>query len=137
MTYTPPPASAVRAEGAWLVKKIWARTLSGRDMNERPFVPYADGRSETVDLFESGDMLGNLQVTSATSRRIAIGFTRAKEALKGAAHHFGAKGRQGRDRGTGRFKPRGKGLPARPWLGVSKAWVDAVAARLVKLTKIG
>ena len=111
-----------KAAGLTLCAYIENRTLAGRDETGKAFAPYSPDyakyvkhRERPVDLHASGEMLGDLDVVVATSRRIGIGF-RSAVAEQRALYHDGLAGHDGK-RGSN---------PLRRFMGLQPSWVDAV-----------
>jgi hypothetical protein len=79
-----PTAEDMKAIGLLAIQRIWTRTKQGRDVDGRPFAPYADGyekqrtdagRPSRPDLQVSGEMLRAMTVTDITPQSVTIGFT--------------------------------------------------------------
>jgi len=118
------------------IEYIKIRTSRHESSDGNPFVPYSERyakrkgvNQQSVDLFDSGDMLGSLIVLEGTSARsyggirssavrgargfesmrdqtLTIGFTDVEQGKKAAAHHEGI------------------GVPRRPFMALDDLWVQ-------------
>jgi len=102
----------MRQAGEMVAADIRERTASGRDADGRGFAPGTDGAP--VDLRASGQMLDDLVVTEATDQRVRVGFKTDRSERIAALHESGTRN-----------------MPARPFVGVSRAMVERVM-RLLK-----
>ena len=90
---------------------IKQRTASGKKVNNQPFPGYSKNYKkygQTVDLKDTGEMLGDLRLLSEEKGSLLIGFDNGTPANDKA--QWNAEGEYG---GRGKVKPR-------PFLGISK-----------------
>jgi hypothetical protein len=103
-----------------IIDKIVERTQSNEDVRGRNFEPYSEsyknsamfkgfGKSNTVDLTLTGDMLGFLDLVKTEGSKIILGWNDPNEAAKAHGHITGGA--------TGK---------KRDFFGVSKAEVDEI-----------
>ena len=118
----------MREIGQRLVVNIVRRTMSGKDENNRNFAPYAAstrrrkptyGGRGGVDLYETGQMLNNLDVTEVTAKTVKAGFTDSEMEAR-ARHHIEGHG----------------SLPVRAFMGISKSWVDDIIKLIKQRMKV-
>ncbi len=117
-----PSANEMRQLGTEIRDRIEDRTRRGLDEENRAFRPYKGGlyKGKAIpDLYDSGRMLNDLQVTKAEPGTVEIGFiSTASEDV--ARFHMG---------GT-------RHLPPRRFLGIAAHWIEDIrrwfADRIVK-----
>lgn len=115
---TSPGRYAMQQVGTILAARTVARTRRGLDENNQSFAPYADG-SSPVTLLDTGQMLRDYGPVEVTDKRVVLGF-RTSRSEEIAVYH---------DRGTRR-------MPARPFLGVPRAWVQEARNILNRLWRV-
>lgn len=97
----------MRAAGELVAADVRARTRAGLDADGQRFAPGADG--DPVDLRASGQMLADLGVIEATDHGVKVGFKTERSARIAGYHESGTRT-----------------MPARPFVGLSRAMVDGV-----------
>jgi hypothetical protein len=119
--------STMREVGNTIAVRIVNRTLSGKDENNRRFIPYSEryrrrkktyGRTDVVDLHESGDMLNDLGPTEVTDAKVRVGFTDPDMEYLAKCH----------DQGRGNN-------PERRFMGIPEAWVRDIVAMIKERIK--
>jgi len=116
--YQSPGAETMQQVGDAIIPQLVRRTQSGIDEHRRGFAPYAKSSPKAgrrVNLTETYDMLGGMQVVQATAKTVRIGWTNK---------------RLGRIAG---FLQGGtENMPARPFVGIPKTWALTALRRLYK-----
>lgn len=99
---TPVARRTMAQVGNFALLRIKERTLAGKDVHGKPFVPYSEkymrfrkskGRpTDDVDLFFSGGMMAAMQ-QRPIERGVQLFFASAQEAAKAHGHNTGFNGR--------------------------------------------
>ncbi len=115
-----PSKEMMQEVGEYVVSYSKERTNKGLDVNLRPFAPYSSrtkGRRGKVDLSESGGMLNDMRVKSASKDKVTVGFGSTKYERIAAAHQSG------------------RGVPKREFFGIgasdkkARAKIDEIVQR--------
>lgn len=84
---------AVTESAALIASLIRTRTLSGRDIDMRPFKPYRSrgrsGGSSRVDLSSSGEMLDSIEVKVLSDTEAVVGIFDPFQQRKAVIHQLG------------------------------------------------
>tara|TARA_B100001971_G_C18266422_1_gene593064 strand:+ start:1430 stop:1945 length:516 start_codon:yes stop_codon:yes gene_type:complete len=113
-----------------IVRKIRERTKEGKSATGRPFKGYSKeykesldfklaGKSDTVDLRSTGDMLSELDVLSINNRYIMVGYE--KDHPDAGKVQGNVTGEYGNDKPVTR---------PRDFIGLPKKWVEILAAEV-------